>query len=178
MDRVGRMARSRKRTFSTFMSRVEFRDDVLRIQGRRQLAALLLLGFGGGLGWFAVSAGEAPAFFRGLAGLTAAFVLCGFVDALTATARLEFHPRSGDLVMLRTSLFGRAAFEGTATPGMLHVERVRTGSMHDTGRVPVYQIVLKVELDDAIVKFPLELTSKGDDESAARIRHWREQLRI
>ncbi|HBP19541.1 MAG TPA: hypothetical protein DEA08_17345 [Planctomycetes bacterium] len=168
---------ARKKRFSTLMSDVSLEDGVLRIVGRRKLASVLLLGFALVAGYFLVMGEGIPLPVRGLMSLGVAIPLYGFVDVFFGESYLKWDTRSGELLLRRGSPFGRADYKGVAEPGMLSVTRVRAGSAAN-GSVPLYQVVLCAQLEDAIVNFPLDFSSCSRESSDERIAEWEQKLSL
>ena len=170
---------ARKKRFSTLMSDVRFEDGVLEITGRRKLASILLLGFAIGVGYVLVMGEKIPLPVRGLMTLGVVIPLWGFVDVFFGESYLKWDPASGEMLLRRGSPFGRADFKGQIDPAQVSVTRVSAGNVGNAGnRVQVYQVVLSVELEDAIVNFPLQFSSCGKEASEERIAEWEEKLSL
>lgn len=170
-----RARRSKRRRFSIFLSDVRFEDDVLRIEGRRSLTSLVLLGFALTVGYALFTVEDLSVPIQAVMALGVLLPLYGFLDVFFGQSSLEWYVRTGDMRLARRSPLANASFEGTVTPGMVRVRRIRGGTVGHS-RVEVFQVVLTVELDDASVDFPLDLASKPREAADAQVAHWEQAL--
>lgn len=167
----------RKKRFSIVMSDVRCEDGVLEIAGRRKLASVLLLGFALGVGYLLVAGEGIPLPVRALMSLGVVIPLWGFVDVFFGVSYLRWDTRSGELLLERGSPFGRAHYKGQAQEGQVSVTRLRAGRT-EAGSAPLYQVVLSVHLDEAIVNFPLEFSSCREEVAEERIARWERELSL
>lgn len=170
---------ARKKRFSILMSDVSYEGGVLEIKGRRNLTAILLLGFALTVAYVLATGHKIPLPVRALMSLGVVIPLWGFVDVFFGESYLKWDPASGEMLLRRGSPFGRADFKGQIDPAQVSVTRVSAGNVGNAGnRVQVYQVVLSVELEDAIVNFPLQFSSCRKELSEEVIAEWEKKLSL
>jgi len=105
------------------------------------------------------------------------FTAYGFFDTLFGKCYLKFDSHSGELLAIRGNPLGQVHYKGAAA-GKVSVSRVPAGKSSGVQNVPLYSVVFVVDLDDAIVNYPLEVQSFTDEASTAKIAEWEQSLSL